>query len=868
MKFCPICKRNWDDEFRVCPIDGLALQSVTVDADPHSGQTVGQARVEDKIADGEMGPIYRAQDPLRGIIAIQFITPDRLSSPVLADAFEDAVKLAAKANHPAIVGVYSLEHTPDGQAAVLMEYVKGVTLVEYRQSHPSLDVHEACRIVREAGEGISAAHRISMMHGSLQPSRILIASDGKAKVAGFHRSGLRDDGSPLFRDESLIYMAPERTGLIQDIAIPDYRADIYSLGVILYELLTGKLPYEAKSVQELEAVMGVGPPLPPNFSNPQVSPTLSRVVLRAISKHPGDRHRSMEEFVRELDAALQPVGQAEKDDFARHATAEPPQSDWPGRKQAEDGSFFSWFKTRAGGRAKSKDADASRTGLEDSTYSRKKGFRMEDDGFEERTVLATGRKGRSRRQTFFDTFTRYRRNSDLSMTDALPPRDPSTRAYVWMAVAAVILIFGIAAWFWFFRGPATGKLRVESQPSGAQVYLGDDFLGPTPLAGTEVKAGAYRLRLQLDGYEAVTSDVEVTPNADIQRSFTLIPLKQMTVDETVLPPTSDTNPPPKTTGDITREDKQPFEAMANKAIAARSFFPPAPGNAWDILQVWKKRETAGPSPDWERVKQVMCKELESEGAEKLDQKDFQAVRSLLDQVQTHMSDQACTARLQARFESAISQSIAGLRESLNAAMNRQNYVTPEFDNALNYVRLILHIEPQNLEAKTLKGDIYTRALEQARVKSDARQHQDALDIYLQLKNNYPDAPSGLDAINKGIERENRKLQLLNTLKIPFSVQVKHGHSFFRVLNRECSGIFRVDGFTIEYQSTGDHSFKVAYDALKSVSFRKAKITLEGSTIADGKIELEQVDKNPIPSLEDVYKKIEEYRKLYAEYMHP
>jgi serine/threonine protein kinase/tetratricopeptide (TPR) repeat protein len=893
MKFCPVCKRNWEDDFRVCPIDGLPLQEVAGETDPYVGQTLGQARVTEKIADGDMGPVYRAEDPTRGVLAAQFIASEKLQSTVLVEAFEDAVKLAAKVNHPNVIRVYSMERTQDGQTAVLMEYVDGISLDEYRQKNPLLDVQQACRIVKEAGDGIQAAHRISMLHGALQPSRILVAADGKVKIGGFHRSGFRDDAvSQSSGLTDFIYMSPERSGTIQDMAMPDYRADIYSLGIILYELLTGKLPYEVKSAAELGVAMEAKPPLPPSMSNPQVSPTLSRVVLKAISKHPGDRQRSAEEFVHEIEAARQPIQppglEASPQPWPTPQTASnqdmglfPPGPDsskkpqaeniWPepaNEKPAGEGTFFGWFKTQVGGRLKSRDRGPIRTTEDSSVYPGSMPSHSADE-FEGRTVVVPSRRGRSRRRSIADTFAGFRGKSysddqDFTAVDTLPHRRFFSKPYILMAVGGVVLIAAIMAWFLIFRSPATGKVKVESEPSGARVALNNEYIGTTPLY-TEKPAGAYRLRLELDGYESATADLDIGSNSDIQRFFTLKPQAILPVDDQQIPQTI--LPPPilPPLADEPKPEKTRFEGLLSKAIASRNFFPPASGNAWEILQSWKTSEGVTPTPAWERARQNFCGELEILGGEKLDQRDYKFVRGLLDQTRNLMPGQACVERLQDRFNTTISRSINELRSSLNAAMARQNYVTPESDNALKYVKLILNLDSQDVEAKTLEGDIYSRALDQAKAKSKARLHQEALDIYTQLKSKYPSPPGGVEILNRGIEQEKTKLSLLTALKEVYVVQVKHGHGIFR---GSCQGNLRVDGFNIEFQSDGGHSFKIPYDRLQSITFNKGKITIKSGDIDDGKIELEQLDKNPSPSLAEVYQKIEEYRKLREQYSRP
>ncbi len=887
MKTCPLCKRNWEDEFRVCPIDGLALQ-VIPESDPYRGKSIGQVRIGDKIADGELGPIYRGEDPVHGVVAVQFVPQSRLASSVLMDAFADAVALAAKLDHPNVIRVYYLERAPDGGAAVVSDYVDGVSLDAYRRSQPALDVQQACRIVKEAAEGVLAAHRLSMLHGSLSPARILVATSGAVKVGGFHRSGLREDPfSGPVAPEVLAYLAPERTGIVRDVTIPDYRADIYSLGVILYELLTGKLPYDAKTLQDLGAAMDVCPP-PASFVNPQVSPTLSRVVIKALSKYPGDRHKSGEEFIRDLEAARQPMREPERD--VREAPLEVPrsrgvsddsdlfapiqprgrreESPWPEARQAKregDSSVFSWFKTRAGGRADSRSYERGSSAGDDSFFSRRRRPPKSEEP-EEHTVVVSGRRGSGRARSFIDTFTTFGGFRDSTGTDALPRRRFSSKAYMLLGGIGVALIATVVTLLLIFGRPSTGRLAVESIPSGARVYLNDEYRGDTPLSNLELKADVYRLRLQLDGYESKSDLVEVTKDG-IHKEYQLVRMTapaalQPVLSPPTLPPISPTTAP---TGYPSRPSLEP---AFNDAMRSRIFFPPAAGNAWDVLREWQQREGATQSTGLEQARQRYCREVVATGVDLLDKKDMNSVRRLLDQARSYSPVPNCVSDLQAKYETVISRSISDLRISLRAAMDRQSYVTPDSDNALKYVRLILELDPRDPEAKALEGDICTRALAQARARSEARDHQEALNIYTQLKNNYANPPGGTDNLNQGIERERRKLSLLAMLKQPLSVPVKHGHSLLRLRHRECTGILRVDGFTIEYQSTGEHSFKLSYDLLRSVSFNKGKLLLEGSSIPDGKIELEQAEKNPSPSLAEVYAKIDEYRKLRAEYLRP
>jgi len=893
MKTCPACNRSWEQTFRVCPIDGSQLLEMSAGSDTSVGKTLGHCRLVEKIADGDLGPIYKAEDPARGVVAVQIISQDRIASSILRDAFGDAVKLAAQLNHPHAVRIYGMEPTPEGASAVLMEYVDGVDLHQYRQKNPAMSASEACSLVRQAAEGVLAAHRLSMVHGALHPARILVGKDGVVKVAGFHRSGVRE-GVDVFSvtPANLPYLAPELLGVLRDVLTPDYRIDVYSLGVILYEMLSGRLPYEAKSVQELASLLEGPPPLPPSFSNPQVSPLLSRAVLKTISKHPTERQGSVEEFIRELEVAGQPAREPQRlvvepryepqyppppADSGLFAPATPsprkesPDSIWPEppetKAKSGEASFFGWFQTRAGRSAESRPA---RPPLDDSSFGGPVSRRREEGEFEERTVVVSGGgRVRSRKRSFSDTFAGFRsRDEDMTGTGVLPRRRFSNRLYIGLAIGAVVVLGAIIAWFLIFGSASTGKLVVESIPPGAQVYLNEEFRGGTPLPLPEVKAGSYRIRLKLEGYETKEDMVEILANANVEKTYVLV--KQ--TSPAAAPPIIEPVPQPPLTPPSAPRPLVPAKPFAlvgafNNALRSRNLFPPSPDNAWDVLQRWQQSEAAAPSTELEQARLNFCREAEALGREKIGQKDYAGVRSLLDQIRSYNPGIPCATGLPAAYENAVSNSKGDLVTSARAAMERQNYVTPETDNALRYVRLVLAIDPQDSEARTLNGDIFTRAWDQAQAKSSQRQHQEAIDIYRQLRREYPNPPVGTAVIDQNIDKQTQKLSLLKTLKVPYSVQVRHDHGRNILLRkRECTGILRVDGFAIEYQSPGGHPFRVAYDGLQGVKADKSKIIIQGIGVPEGKIELEQVEKNPSPSVTDISAKVQELRKLNADYI--
>ncbi len=899
MKICSVCKRSWDDDFRMCPIDGAPLQEAAPGqvGDPYIGKSIAQCRLVEKAGEGDLGPIYKAEEPIRGVVAIQLIGPERIASPILLEAFGDTVKGVSKLNHPNTVRVYGLETAPDGTVAVLMEYIQGMTLQNYRRKHPGIDIVECCKLTRQAAEGVMAAHRLSIMHGALHPSRIFVTADGNIKVSGFHRSGLRE-GCDVFTatPETLPYLAPEQVGIVRDLPAPDYRADVYALGVILYELLAGRLPYEAKNPQELAAVMEGSPPLPPNFANPHVPPLLSRVVLKAVAKEPPDRHGSIEEFIRDLDAAKQPMREPARPmaDYRYEPQYPPPSADsslfgppstshkesveniWPEAAQAKEssgeGSVFSWFKTRAGS-SRGSSRRTNRPAMDDSSYaprsssSRRRG---EDDTAEHTVVVSGSGRGRTKRRSISDSFWgSSSSNMDYTGTGALPSRSFSNKVYIYLAIGALAVLVLLIVLVVWLRTPAMGRLNVTSIPPGAQVFLGEDPFGTTPTGFRDVKPGNYRIRLQLEGYETYVAEEEISENGKLVATYTLMKQSPLQLPPMLTPTdTTSITSVPQTGSPAGTQNRTPqFQAAFNTALRARNLFPPSPDNAAETLRLWAQNEAGSPSPAFDQARQSFCQEVEAVGQEKLAQKDFAGVRAILEQVRRYNPGTGCAVGLAQSYDKAVSNSIGDLRLSAQAQMNNQNYVTPELQNALKYARLILGIDPGDAEAKALDADIFTRAWDQAQAKAAGRQHQEALDIYTALKRNYPNPPIAAAKIDDAIERQKLKVKQAEALRTPYSIQVRHYHGRKYVIfgARDCTGILRVDGFNIAYQGV-EHSFKLSYDHLGAVKPDKTKITIQGTGIPEGKIDLEQVEKNPTPSMAEIANRIQEYRRLYAEYI--
>ncbi|PYV09127.1 MAG: hypothetical protein DMG07_23935, partial [Acidobacteria bacterium] len=507
-----------------------------------------------------------------------------------------------------------------------------------------------------------------------------------------------------------------------------------------------------------------------------------------------------------------------------------------------------------GGAGRGRRAESPNRGLfEESTDASRGGRRSEEDFGQERTAVVSGTGRRRRVPRFVETFTNFGRTEvDITGTGALPRRRFSSRAYLVLTIAGVVLIGGIVAAYFLWGGASTGKLSIQTIPSGAQVRLGEQYYGTTPLLVPEIKRGTYRLYLRLEGYEDFATEIEV--GSETRLSYPLGRVASLPAG-TETPPAPPLLPSPAPLTPPPPGGRLPFEGAFQTALRTRNFFPPASGNAWDVLQRWQQAEGAGPTAALEQARLNLCREVEVSGQEKLEQKDFPAVRSILEQVRRYLQGQGCAAGLQASYDDAVSKTIGTLQGAVRGAMDRHEYVTPEAECALKYVRLILAQDSQNAEAKVLDGEIFTRAWEQAQAKANARLHQEALDIYTQLKRNYTNPPVGTDTLRQATDLQARKVEQFKVLKIPYSIRVKHGHSFglLPFKSKNCTGILRADGFEISYQgSEPAHSFTVKYDALRSVDPGNGKIAIAATGVPGGKMELEQADKNPTPTLAELY----------------
>ena len=264
------------------------------------GQTVGHYEVEARLGGGGMGVVYRARDRKLGrLVALKFLSPHLVASERAKQRFLTEARAASALDHPAIATVHAIEETPAGDLYIVMAYYEGETVAARVHRSGAVRVGQALDLAIQAGEGLARAHDQGIVHRDVKPANLMITGEGRVKVLDFGLAkvedvSLTDAGTTV---GTPAYMSPEqaRGGTI------DYRSDIWSLGVVLYELLTGRLPFPADTRERVVDAILHGRPAPPSALAP-VPPELEAVVLRALSRDPADRQRSMAALVEELKA--------------------------------------------------------------------------------------------------------------------------------------------------------------------------------------------------------------------------------------------------------------------------------------------------------------------------------------------------------------------------------------------------------------------------------------------------------------------------------------------------------------------------------------------------------------------------------------
>jgi eukaryotic-like serine/threonine-protein kinase len=281
------------------------------------GRTVGQYEIIEKLGEGGMGVVYKARDAkLDRFVALKFLPAPEAGTTADSQRFLQEARAAAALNHPNVCSVIDIQDNA-GESFIVMEFINGQTLRDLAGGRPSgssgslrggtgvqgrtaaLPAKRAIDIVIQIAEGLAAAHERGIIHRDIKPENIMVRKDGIVQIMDFGLAKLRGV-SRLTREGSTVgtagYMSPEQVQGQE----ADHRSDIFSLGVVLFELLTGEMPF--KGVHETAVsyeIVNVDPP-PVSEVNPEVDPLLDTIVMECLAKEPADRYQSVAELAKDL----------------------------------------------------------------------------------------------------------------------------------------------------------------------------------------------------------------------------------------------------------------------------------------------------------------------------------------------------------------------------------------------------------------------------------------------------------------------------------------------------------------------------------------------------------------------------------------
>lgn len=260
--------------------------------------------VRQKIGVGGMADVYQGKDTLLGRpVAIKILHQNFGSDQDFVARFKREAQAAGKLNHPNVVSMYDVGYD-QGYHYIIMEYVAGCTLKEYIQHHARVSVQEAVKITIAIAEGLEHAHAMGIVHCDVKPHNILITDTGRIKVTDFGIARAINSAATMMYTNSVMgsahYISPEQaSGKSINVS-----TDIYSLGVVLYELLTGEVPFRGETPVSVALQHVKDRVVAPRIKNNLIPPQLEQVVLVALEKEPGKRFGSISEMIQALRMSL------------------------------------------------------------------------------------------------------------------------------------------------------------------------------------------------------------------------------------------------------------------------------------------------------------------------------------------------------------------------------------------------------------------------------------------------------------------------------------------------------------------------------------------------------------------------------------
>jgi serine/threonine-protein kinase len=314
MFFCIHCRAEIDSKFKACPHCG---EPITDFLRRHLESPLdGKYQILGKLGAGGMGEVYKALHVhLNALRVIKLMRSNIASDPGAHERFLREARLATKIHHPNVAALFDFSTLEDGAHYMVWEYIEGINLHELITEKGPLSPRYAARLGIEALHGLEAIHRAGIVHRDISPENLMIArdQDGEEHVKvidlGIAKQS-SDEGDAKTKTGMFVgkwkYCSPEHLGMLPPGQRIDGRADLYSFGIVLYEMLTGVPPFQADTPHRFVMLHAAEPPRALRDTNPSVtaSPELEAAIFKSLEKDRGKRYATAREFARELEALM------------------------------------------------------------------------------------------------------------------------------------------------------------------------------------------------------------------------------------------------------------------------------------------------------------------------------------------------------------------------------------------------------------------------------------------------------------------------------------------------------------------------------------------------------------------------------------
>src|SRR3954449_500869 len=316
--FCIHCRSEIDSKFKACPYCG---EPITDFLRKHLEHPLdGKYQILSRLGIGGMGEVYKVLHlHLNSIRVIKLMRSSIAGEEGADDRFIREARLATRINHPNVAQLYDFSTLDDGSRYMVWEYIEGTNLHELIETHGPLSPKYAAQLAIEALQGLDAIHRAGIVHRDISPENIMIARDeyGEQHVKlidlGIAKQG---DGADSNKTKTGMfvgkwkYCSPEHLGILDAGERIDGRADLYSFGIVLYEMLTGVPPFQADTPHRYLMLHASEPPKPLQQTNPTTtaSPELEALIFRALEKDRNKRFATAREFAKAIEALIPTLG--------------------------------------------------------------------------------------------------------------------------------------------------------------------------------------------------------------------------------------------------------------------------------------------------------------------------------------------------------------------------------------------------------------------------------------------------------------------------------------------------------------------------------------------------------------------------------